>query len=144
MEKSRVMTKTKLRAVYRDQQGRTYSCPVEVHDNRWMILTSEGFQEIGYHFQDDIAGSLTFLECREETDSRIHVERGSGWAEHKLAYAQQRLAEERKNRDRARSEMNNQQPDPARVAQARELAAQILHARKPNGRGVGLVIGEKE
>ncbi len=76
-------------------------------------------------------------------DPKLHVERGSNWAAQKQAYAEQRLAQERRNRDQARAEITNQPPDPYKVQAARELNAQILHQMRPRGRGVGLVI-EKE
>ncbi len=128
-----------LRAVYKDGEGKTYSCPVAIHNNRWMMQTSAGFEEIGYNFQDDVAGLLVFVEYREETDSRIHVQPGSTWADHKLAHAQQRLVEERKQRDQARAELNNQLPDPHKVQQAREINNQIAQTMRPRGKGQYLV-----
>src|SRR6266851_8382140 len=76
-----------------------------------------------------------------ETDSRIHVERGSNWAGHKQAFAEQRLAEERRVRDQARQEIQNVLADPAKVAAARELNAQILRARRPQ-RGPAIIKGD--
>src|SRR5260370_24219020 len=99
-----------LRAVYKDQQGRTYSCPVEISEGKWMMKTSDGPAPITFYFDDDIGGRLTFVNYREELPSegsRIHVERGSTWAAHKLAFAQQQLAQERRDRENARTEMQN-------------------------------------
>src|SRR5260370_20351611 len=67
------------RAVFRDQSGRTYSCPIAKHDGAWAMVTSDGPQPITHEFQDDIAGTLTFVEYRKEEDSRLHVEGGDSF-----------------------------------------------------------------
>ena len=67
----------KFRAVYRDAKGATFSSHVEVRDGAWVMLTSEGPQPIGYHFDDDAAGRLTFVHYREEpepVDLRLHID----------------------------------------------------------------------
>src|SRR5260370_21716867 len=62
------------RAVYRDEQGRTYSCPVEIHNGKWAMVTSEGLQPITFYFDDDVAGRLTFDYYRsQEPDSRLQL-----------------------------------------------------------------------
>jgi hypothetical protein len=132
-----------MRAVYKDKQGRTYSCPVEVHGSKWQMQTSDGFQDITFHFQDDVGGLLTFDCYRDEpqsADSRLHVQAGSTWTDHKQAFAEQELAEQRKQRQAGRTEIQNVPPDPAKVAAARELNVQILRERRPRGRGVGILI----
>ena len=132
-----------LRAVYKDQQGAMYSCPVEIHDNKWVMRTSEGIQPISFYFQDDVAGRLTFFEYREsQTDSRLHINRlpgESSFGALQRAYAEQRLAEERKHRQAGRAEINNQPPDPAKVAAAREINTQIAQTMRPRGKGQYLV-----
>ncbi len=127
-----------MRAVYKNEHGATFSCPVEVRDGAWVMLTSDGPQPIGYYFDDDAAGRLVFSHYREEpesADSRIHVERGSSWADHKQAFAEQKLAVERKHREEARAEINNQQPDAGKVQQAREINTEIAQRMRPRGKG---------
>src|SRR6266436_2185468 len=65
------------RAVYKDAQDRTYSCPAVKTEDRWMMMTSDGLTEITHNFQDDVGGALTFLEYREDpepADYRLHIE----------------------------------------------------------------------
>ena len=139
----------KMRAVYQDERGATYSCPVVLNENTWMLQTSEGLQPITFYFDDDIGGRLTFVEYRKEPpaeDSRLHINRmvgESSFGALQRAYAEQKLAVERKHREAGRAEINNQPADPHKVQAARELNAQILHQRRPRGPGVGLVIENK-
>jgi len=134
-----------MRAVYKDEHGATFSCPVELHENKWMMLTSEGFQAITHEFKDDVAGTLTFVEYREQKDSRLHVERlpgESGFAAMQRAYAEQEIATQRKHREAARAEINNQPPDAAKVARAegvRQLNAQTLRQMRPRGGGAYII-----
>src|SRR5258708_32271933 len=107
------------RAVYQDSEGRTYSCPVVKLDGQWQMVTSEGTQPITTEFQDDMAGTLVFDSYREVETEQLQVAPGSNWADHKQAFAEQRLAEERKQRDQARAEIQNVPVDPAKVAVAR-------------------------
>ena len=140
---------TNMRAVYRDQRGATYSCPVEIHDGTWQMQTSEGFQPITFFFDDDIGGRLEFVEYREETQSAdftIRVERGSSWVDHKQAFAEQQIAEQRKARKQVRDQVQNVPVNPsnaARIAAAREHGQQIAAAMRPNGTGAGLIIEKK-
>ena len=62
------------RAVYHDKNGNTYSAPVEQRGEKWMMLTSDGWQQIAATFHDDAAGMLTLSHYREEPDTRLHVE----------------------------------------------------------------------
>ncbi len=136
------------RAVYRDQQGRKYSCPVVEIDGGWAMLTSEGPQSITHQFQDDVAGLLTFVEYQQTEDSRLHVERlpgESGFAALQRAYAEQVIATQRKHREAARTEINNQPPDAVQVARAesvRQLNAQTLRQMRPRGGGQFIIKGE--
>jgi hypothetical protein len=132
----------KYRVVYENSEGATFSAPVELRDGAWVMHTSDGFElPINFHFTDDAAGRLTFSHYREEHTEPvgIHVQTGSSWADHKQAHAEQRLAVERKQREQARTEIQNVPPDAAKVAQARDINNQLAHAKKPNGRGVGIV-----
>ena len=136
-------------AVYRDQQGRTYSCPVVKKDGAWAMVTSDGHQPITHEFQDDVAGMLTFVEYRAEPDSRLRVQRlpgESGFAALQRAYAEQEIATQRKHREAARTEVNNQPPDAAKVARAesvRQLNAQTLRQMRPRGGG-GFIVKSGE
>src|SRR6267154_306263 len=127
-----------MRAVYKDERGATYSCPVEIHDNKWMMLTSGGFQPITNEFQDDIAGTLSFVEYRDEKDSRIHVEQGANSFRALQEAGAKATAEYETQKAKQRREMLNElnRPDPQRIRQAREYAAEVLRARKPRGKGV--------
>jgi len=84
----------------------------------------------------------------QESDSRLHVERlpgESGFAAMQRAYAEQEIATQRKHREAARTEMNNQPPDAAKVARAesvRQLNAQTLRQMRPRGGGQFIVKGD--
>ena len=111
-------------------------------------MASDGPQPITHEFQDDVAGLLTFFEYRKTEDSRLHVERlpgESGFAALQRAYAEQVIATQRKHREAARTEVNNQPPDAAKVARAesvRQLNAQTLRQMRPRGGGEFIVKGE--
>lgn len=135
-----------LRAVYRDQQGRTYSCPVVKNDGAWAMVTSDGPQPITHEFQDDVGGLLTFVEYRRETDSRLHVERlpgESGFAAIQRAYAEQEIATQRKQRQQSRAEAQTQ-ADPGKIERARQLNNEFAAIKKPRGRGAAFVIEKGE
>src|SRR5882672_5342593 len=109
------------RAVYRDQQGRTYSCPVVESDGAWAMVTSDGPKPISHEFQDDIAGTLTFVEYKKTEDARIHVERlpgESGFAAMQRAYAEQEIATHRKQRQQSRAQAQTQ-TDARKIEQGR-------------------------
>src|SRR5713101_5061441 len=133
------------KAIYRDAAGNQFSCPVVQNNGAWAMVTSDGPQPITHEFQDDIAGTLTFVEYREQKDSRLHVERlsgESGFAAMQRAYAEQEIATQRKHREAARAEMNNQPPDAAKVARAesvRQLNAQTLRQMRPRGGGAYII-----
>jgi hypothetical protein len=139
-----------VRAVYKDGEGKTYSCPVEIHGGKWQMKTSEGYQDITSNFQDDAAGRLNFDCYREETepaDSRLHINRlpgESSFGALQRAYAEKEIVEQRRQRQAARSEIQNVPVDPAKVAAAREINTQIAQAMRPHGNGQGLLIGKKE
>ena len=127
------------RAVYTDKKGATYSCPIELHGEKWLMRTSEGLEEITAEFRDDIAGALTFLEYREENDPRLHVERLPGESSLgalQRAYAEKVVIQERKDRQQARTEIQNaNMPDPQKVQAARNAnnyaASQMRPQRGP-------------
>jgi|SRR5882762_9030263 len=133
------------RAVYRDQQGRTYSCPVVEHDGAWVMVTSDGPQPITHEFQDDVGGTLTFFEYREEEDSRLHVERlpgESGFAAMQRAYAEQEIATQRKQRQQSRADAQTQ-ADASKIEQGRKLNNEYAAQMRPRGRGAYIIRGEE-
>jgi hypothetical protein len=142
----------KYRAVYKNEAGATFSAPVEKRsDGTWVMHSSDGLQlPIDFHFTDDHAGPLIFSHYREEpepADLRLHIDRLPGESSLgalQRAYAEKEIVEQRKHRQAARAEAQNDIPDPVKVQAARDLNNQMAHNKKPNGRGVGLVIGEKE
>ena len=133
------------RAIYRDAAGNQFSCPVVQNNGAWAMVTSDGPQPITHEFQDDVAGKLTFVEYQKIEDSRLHVERlpgESNFAALQRSYAEQEIATQRKHREAARAEINNQQPDAARVARAesvRQLNAQTLRQMRPRGGGAYII-----
>jgi len=137
---------TNMRAVYRDKEGRTYSCPVAVHEGQWQMQTSAGFQPITFYFDDDVAGRLTFVNYRKEPiaeDSRLHISRlpgESNFGALQRAYAEKEIVEQRKQRQAARSQIQNIPLDPTRVAAARDLNNESAKTMRPRGGGVGLSI----
>ncbi len=131
----------KMRAVYRDKNGASYSCPVEMRDGEWAIVTSDGpTTPIPLHFDDDVAGRLTFDCYREAEDLRLHIEPkqpgqsslGQLQAAAAKVEAQARI-DRQQQRQQALQTMN--EPDVKRIQAAREYAAEVLHARKPRGSG---------
>src|SRR5260370_13932749 len=109
-----------MRAVYKDEHGATFSCPVELHENKWMMLTSEGFQPITHEFKDDVAGTLTFIEYREVPDTRLHVEPGADSFRALQEAGARATAEYETQRGKQRREMLDtlNRPDPRKVSAA--------------------------
>jgi hypothetical protein len=134
------------RAIYKDAQGRTYSCPVEIHDGQWMLVTTSGLAPITHSLDIQEYGIVTFDSYREEVDTRLHIEPRQPGQSSFRQLQEARAAHidaERKQREQARLEIQNVPPDAAKVAQARSVNEQFARLKRPNGRGVGLVIGEK-
>src|SRR5260221_2925809 len=126
------------RAVYKDDQDLKYSCPVERHENNWVMKTSDGFQAISFHFNDDVGGLLTFVEYREDPkseDSRLHINRlpgESSFGALQRAYAEKEIVEQRKQRQAARSEIQNVPVDPAKIAAARAANNVAAEVKRPH------------
>ena len=125
--------KTIIRAVYRDEHGRTYSAPVEFHGDKWLMRTSEGLQPIEHFFDDDNAGRLTFDHHREDPEGREEPEAQS--AESRLPHensfqqlhrvAANRDAESLRHQEHERQRLLEQLNQPnARIAQMAEMARQ--------------------
>src|SRR5258708_9767158 len=135
-----------LRAVYKDEHGATYSCPVELHENKWMMMTSEGFQASAQEFKDDVAGLLTFVEYGERKDSQLHVERlpgESGFAAMQRAYAEQEIATQRRQRQQLRAQVQTP-ADAKTIEQVRQINNEWAALKRPRGRGQGFIIGGEE
>jgi hypothetical protein len=118
------------RAVFQDEKSSaTYSAKVELRDGVWLMETSDGFQLITLHFDDDEAGRLTFSHYREEpepVDLRLHLPERIGtessFQQLQRAYVEKEIIAQRKHRQAARTEIQNvSPPDPAQVAAARRI-----------------------
>jgi hypothetical protein len=135
------------RAVYRNQEGRTYSCPVIERDGVWNMVTSDGPQPITHEFQDDVGGLLTFVEYRKTEDSRLHLEPRqpgqSSLAQLQSANAK-REAQARADRRRAHQTfVQAAQPDPRQVEATMRVNAEYAVVKKPRGGGQFIIKGEK-
>jgi len=115
------------------------------HDGAWVMVTSDGPQPITHEFQDDVGGTLTFFEYREEEDSRLHVERlpgESGFAAMQRAYAEQEIATQRKQRQQSRADAQTQ-ADASKIEQGRKLNNEYAAQMRPRGRGAYIIRGEE-
>src|SRR5258708_234210 len=137
------------RAVYRDQQGRTYSCPVVQKDGAWVMVTSDGTQPINLEFQDDVEGTLSFVGYREaEPNARLHLEPRrageSSFAQLQPAHAKLE-AEARTDRHQERQQVLTTNPD-TRIQQAQAQRAtrnEIARQMRPRGGGQFIIKGEQ-
>lgn len=125
------------RAIYKDAKGGRYSAPIEKQsDGAWAMLSSDGPIPITHQFQDDAAGTLTFVEYKEVPDSRLHVERLPGESSLgalQRAYAEKVVAQERRDRQQARKEIQNaNMPDPRRVQAARNANNYAASQMRPH------------
>ncbi len=135
------------RAVFRDRQGRTYSCPVVNNDGAWGMLTSDGPAPITLNFDDDVAGRLTFDSYREVEDSRLHLEAKqpgqSSLAQLQTAAAK---AEAQARRDRLEGRQQvlaaTNQPDARQAQEVRRIQNEIAQQKRPRGSGQYIVKGE--
>lgn len=122
------------RVVFRDAQNRTYSAAAEKHGDTWMMLTSDGWQPIAATFDDDFGGRLSFVEYRDEPDSRLHVE-GQGFRALQEAVAKERLRNEEERASARREALNAMnEPDARKIQQARAINnqfAQRLNPKRP-------------
>ena len=129
------MAKT-FRAVYKDAQGHTYSCPVEIHNGGWMLITTSGFAPIIHSLDNEEYGVVTFDSYSEQPDTRLHLPDRIG-TESSFQQLQRanaaRINEERKNRELARAEAQSFQPNPAKVALAREINGQYAAQKNRHG-----------
>jgi hypothetical protein len=132
-----------LRAVYRDQQGHTYSCPVVDDGGAWKMVTSDGPQPITHEFQDDVAGKLVFVEYRKTEDTRLHVEPGSGFRGIQEASAKAEM-EYRASRQRARQQALNalNEPNVRKIQEARRINNEYAEQMRPRGGGQFIAKGE--
>jgi hypothetical protein len=140
------MAKT-FRAVYKDAQDRLYSCPVQIHDGQWVLVTTSGFAPITHTLDNQEYGVVTFDSYREEADTRLHIEpRQPGQSSFRQLQEARatHINQERKEREEARARAQQTVVNPAKIAQARSINEEFARMKRPNGRGIGLVIGEKE
>jgi len=127
------------RAVYKDLQDRTYSCPAVKTEDRWMMMTSDGLTEITHTFQDDIGGLLTFLEYREDPepeDLRLHIEpRQPGQSSFRQLQEARaaHINQERKAREEARARAQEISVNPTKVEAARQINNQYGALRNRHG-----------
>jgi hypothetical protein len=127
-----------MRAVYKDEHGATYSCPVVKNDGAWAMVTSAGPTPITFFFDDNVAGRLVFDSYRDEPqaeDHRLHISRlpgESSFGALRRAYAEQKVAEERKQRQAARTEIQNVPVDPVAVANARAANNYAAEVKRPH------------
>jgi len=79
---------------------------------------------------------------QQPEDFRLHVEAGGDSFIRLQEAGVRATAEYETNRERERREMLAElnQPDAHKIRQAREYAAEILHARRPRGRGAAFII----
>jgi hypothetical protein len=133
------------RAVYKDAQGRTYSCPVEIHDGKWMLVTASGFSPITHTLDNEEYGDVTFDSYREvePEDLRLHLPDRIGtensFQQLQRGFVEQEIVAQRKQRREARAQAQQVSVNPAKVAEVRDLNNQLAHAKRPNGRGVGIL-----
>ena len=129
------MAKT-FRAVYKDAQGRTYSCPVQVHDGKWMLVTTSGFTPITHTLDNEEYGEVVFDSYREEADIRLHIEPRqpgqSSFRQLQEARAAQ-VDQERKARVESRARAQQTFVNPANVQQARDLNNQYAALKNRHG-----------
>lgn len=127
------------RAVYRDSEGATYSASIVFSEGRWVMVTSDGLQEITYYFNDDDAGRLEFVQYRDEpdtdADTRLHLPEPIGTETPmqlvQRAYAEQVVGEQRKARLQIRNEMQAD-PSAAYARQTRRLSNEFARLKKPH------------
>jgi|SRR6266850_3419070 len=124
------------RAKYKDGQGRTYSCPVEIHNGNWMLVTASGLAPITHSLDNEEYGIVTFDSYSEQPDTRLHLPERIG-TESSFQQLQRanaaRINAERKNRELARAEAQSFQSDPSKVARAREINEQYAALRNRHG-----------
>ncbi len=127
------------RAVYRDKEGRTYSCPVVENDGAWAMVTSDGPQPITHEFQDDVGGTLTFVEYRKEKDSRIHVEPGADSFRVLREAGARATAAYRASRQRVRQQALQalNEPNQQKIHEARRINNEHAQQMRPRGAFIG-------
>jgi len=88
----------------------------------------------------------TIPQTPVQEDLRLHIEPDSDPFRALQQAGARATTEYRDSRQRARQEMLAQlnQPDAQRIQDGRQYAAEVLHARKPRGRGAAFVITKGE
>ncbi|SRR5258707_11511614 len=131
------MSKT-FRAAYKDAQGHTYSCPVEIHDGKWMLVTTSGLAPITHTLDNEEYGIVTFDSYREEPDTRLHLPQRIGtessFQQLQRAYVEKEIVAKRKHRQAVRTEIQNvSPPDPTKVEAARQINNEFAALRNRHG-----------
>jgi len=105
------------------------------------MVTSDGPQPITPEFQDDAAGTLTFVEYRAEPDFRLHVEPGGDSFRVLQEAGAKATTQYRDSRQRARQEMLAQlnQPNEKRIQDGRRIQGQYAAQKRPRGGGEFLI-----
>lgn len=140
------MATGKFRAAYRNKKDATFSAPVEKHGDTWVMHTSDGPVPIAYTFQDDVGGLLTFVEYRQETDTRLHLPERIGtessFQQLQRAYTESEIGAARKQRQAALQNINNDSAarELDRIAAARDINTQFAARLKPRGSGTSEAI----
>ena len=123
-------------AVYKDQQGHTYSCPVEVHNGGWMLITTSGLAPITHTLDNQEHGIVTFDSYREETDTRLHIEPRQPGQSSFRQLQEARAAHingERKAREEARARAQDIPVNPAKVEAARHINNEYAALKNRHG-----------
>ena len=127
------------RAKYKDGQGRTYSCPVEIHNGNWMLVTASGLAPITHSLDNEEYGTVVFDSYREEPepiDLRLHIEPRQPGQSSFRQLQEARAAHingERKAREEARARAQEISVNPAKVQAARELNNQYGALKNRHG-----------
>ena len=110
------------------------------------MVTSDGPQPITPEFQDDAAGTLTFVEYRAEPDFRLHVEPGGDSFRVLQEAGAKATTQYRDSRQRARQEMLAQlnQPNEKRIQDGRRINREFADMKRPRGKGAAFVVKSGE
>jgi hypothetical protein len=128
------------RAVYKDTEGRTYSCPVEIHEGQWMLVVASGFAPITHILDNEEYGEVIFHSYREEPepeDLRLYLPERIGtessFQQLQRAYAEKEIVAQRKHREAARVQAQETFTNPAKVEAARHINNEFAALRNRHG-----------
>ncbi len=125
------------RAVYKDGQGQTYSCPVQVHEGQWKLVTNSGFAPITHDLDNEEYGVVIFDSYVEEADVRLHLPEPIGtensFQRLQRGFVEQEIVAQRKQRQEARTRAQETFVNPAKTEAAREINNQYAALRNRHG-----------